>query len=264
MFKLNSQSSWEECLQRRGLVAQPGRLELCVDSEEAPPIPTQLRAPHRRPYNATYRPGLFTWTVAEKPSIARRTFHRHQAPFPRSPNGHRGLAQRRQVPLAVSETMVADPTLAGADDARRSLHDAAVKLQSLFRGSRVRRYAQENQADNEAGEIHQRSALHSKSKTCDVRGYSRALSMERKNASETAAHFLGQTNESLSAARLQSRHARRSQSRNKPFLTTEGRDGRDRRSMSPKTQISPYNAKMTFVDSVGSRLQVNGRSAPRR
>lgn len=271
MFKLNNQASWEECLQRRGLVAQPGRLELCVDTEDAPPVPSQLRAPQRRPYHASYRPGLFTWRLTEKPAIARRTFNRQRESFPRSPNGHRDVASRRQLPAATSETtvahtpQVADPALAGADDARRSLHEAAVKLQSLFRGSRVRRSTLESQGDTETSEARGRSAQQAKGRAHNIQGYSRGFSVERKNASETTNHFFGQTNESLSAARLQSRHARRSQSRSKPLLTIEGRDLRDRRSMSPKMQTSPYNAKMTVVDfGAGSRLQVNGRSAPRR
>eukprot|EP00927_Polykrikos_kofoidii_P078294 TRINITY_DN75137_c0_g1_i1.p1 TRINITY_DN75137_c0_g1~~TRINITY_DN75137_c0_g1_i1.p1 ORF type:complete len:1047 (-),score=176.65 TRINITY_DN75137_c0_g1_i1:72-3212(-) len=71
-FELKNQAGWEECLQRRGLVAQPGRLEICVRSEEPPPRPAHLfRVP--RPYvaptafSATLRrPELFTWRVSSE------------------------------------------------------------------------------------------------------------------------------------------------------------------------------------------------------
>ena len=89
-FKLASQANWEECLQRRGLVAQPGRLELRVDTDAPPPQRAPRRAVMARAamvaarramqdaletraiqgaatpsgMGATARPGLFTWRVA--------------------------------------------------------------------------------------------------------------------------------------------------------------------------------------------------------
>lgn len=71
-FKLRSQACWEECLQRRGLVTQPGRLELCVDSFAPPPASraVHLRAATRSaaleafasaPSPLGHRPELFSW-----------------------------------------------------------------------------------------------------------------------------------------------------------------------------------------------------------
>lgn len=70
-FQLRSQASWEECLQRRGLVAQPGRLELCVESNAPPPVSrTILRGPQRvaaleafasAPSPLGHRSELFSW-----------------------------------------------------------------------------------------------------------------------------------------------------------------------------------------------------------
>merc|ERR1712217_51649 len=159
---------------------------------------------------------------------------------------------------------VPEPALAGADEARRQLHAAAVKVQSLFRGIRVRQRAHGCQADATVDDPHLCSANQAKSKGSNVQGYSRGFTAGCENATSTMTHPLGRTNESLPAARLQSRNARRSQSRCKAFLGVEGRDLiRDRRSLSPKMQNSPYARQIVDLGA-GSRLQVNGRSAPRR
>lgn len=73
-FELKSQACWEECLQRRGLVAQPGRLELCVDSVAPPPSRTvhlrnttrtaALEAFASAPSPLGHRPELFTWRMS--------------------------------------------------------------------------------------------------------------------------------------------------------------------------------------------------------
>jgi len=77
LFSLTSQSDWEECLQRRGLVAQPGRLELLVEGDAPPPVPR----PRQHVYGtassgfgltaaqsplAHQRPELFTWRVTDR------------------------------------------------------------------------------------------------------------------------------------------------------------------------------------------------------
>lgn len=92
LFSLRSQSDWEECLQRRGLVAQPGRLELIVDGSVPPPQPTQPRV---RVYGggtvtsgfgyaghspmAHQRPELFTWRCSPGLWAARRGASRTRA-----------------------------------------------------------------------------------------------------------------------------------------------------------------------------------------
>lgn len=53
-FELKSREGWEECLQRRGLVAQPGRLELCVESRDPPPMPSHARAAAHRHAQAAH------------------------------------------------------------------------------------------------------------------------------------------------------------------------------------------------------------------
>jgi hypothetical protein len=280
MFKLNSQASWEECLQRRGLVAQPGRLELCVDSEDAPPLPMQLRATVRKPVQGAYRPELFTWRAPDK--VGRRACGQQREFCARSPSaamGHRELISRSPHPLV-------DAALTNADESRRQLHAAAVKVQSLFRGSRVRRQAQEGHAEVEAEDSPRRMTGYQRRKAftnMQHRGFTTGFDF--KNATDAHAQHFGQTSDSSVAARLQSRHARRTTSRCQGgFLGIEG-STRDRRSMSPKVKSPPNHARQQMFDvgigsrgksppnharqqmldvGTGSRLQVNGKCAPRR
>eukprot|EP00930_Biecheleria_cincta_P028834 TRINITY_DN20087_c0_g1_i1.p1 TRINITY_DN20087_c0_g1~~TRINITY_DN20087_c0_g1_i1.p1 ORF type:complete len:1025 (-),score=167.62 TRINITY_DN20087_c0_g1_i1:42-3116(-) len=71
-FELKSQACWEECLQRRGLLAQPGRLELSVESAAPPPLlrttvhmrttrSAALEAFSSAPSPLGQRPELFSW-----------------------------------------------------------------------------------------------------------------------------------------------------------------------------------------------------------
>jgi len=289
LFALNSQASWEECLQRRGLVAQPGRLELCVHTDDPPPLPMHLRAPARRPTAGTYRPELFTWQAERAPG--RRTFGRQtqsraglrspvgapphdffvapaaaRSPLGgcREPVAHRELISAHRELLARSPPigrgpMTLEPSLAGADEERRRLHVAAVKLQNLFRDSRNRRQAQDGPTDAELEDLPHRLPTGLARPKAFISTHSRGFnSTERsRHTSDAPIHNLGQTNEILPIGRLQSRHARRSGSRSRGFLG---------RSISPKAAKSPpyqpYKTKQVLDLGTGSRLQVDGKCAP--
>lgn len=270
-FKLNSQASWEECLQRRGLVAQPGRLELCIDSEDPPPLPVSLRGPVRRPLTVTSRPELFTWHV---PPSSRRTGRREFCAH--SPTGGResGVTQREFMatsPLGNVDASVAgtddprgrlnatDSAVSIADDSRKRLHAAAAKVQRLFRVyNMVRKQAQDDPADADGDDPAHRTTGHVRPK-CFTSTYSRGFGTEqRRNASDAPSQHLGQTIESLSAEMQQRQW--RSTSRRRGF----GVDARDKRSLSPKAKSPPYQARRMFDSGTGSRLQATSRCAPRR
>merc|ERR1712196_405800 len=154
--------------------------------------------------------------------------------------------------------------LTNAGDTRKRLHAAAVKVQSLFRGSRVRKQAQEEPAPADVEDLQNRAtAMRGRCKPkASTSTYSRGFnSTERRTASDAPMQHVGQTVEGFPAARLQSRHARRSASRCQGFL---GSEGRDRRSLSPKAKSPPYHARQMFDAGIGSRLQVSGKCAPRR
>jgi len=274
MFKLSSQACWEECLQRRGLVAQPGRLQLCVDSDQPPPLPVQTRAPVRRPFQTTSRPDLFTWRTSDK-APSRQTFTSgggRREFCARSPSGAREPTARREL-ITRSPSVFVDPVVVGADEARKQLHAAAVKVQRLFRDKWVRRQSQEGiAAESEDPQHRLSSLLHAalpKAKASTT-SFSRGIfTAEHRNASDAPSQLLGQTFETLPAAvdarrTLQSRNARRPSSRCRGFMGTDSRD--TRRSLSPKAKSPPYQTMRPFDLGTGSRLHVsgNGRFAPRK
>ncbi|CAK0815526.1 unnamed protein product, partial [Prorocentrum cordatum] len=90
-FELRGPSKWEECLQRRGLVAQPGRLELEVSSDAPPPpmtrpmrrdpfsyqVPFSYLSPLSRDQpvagpGGMQRPELFRWQFNQRERFSNR------------------------------------------------------------------------------------------------------------------------------------------------------------------------------------------------
>eukprot|EP00929_Paragymnodinium_shiwhaense_P114849 TRINITY_DN83370_c0_g1_i1.p1 TRINITY_DN83370_c0_g1~~TRINITY_DN83370_c0_g1_i1.p1 ORF type:complete len:938 (+),score=157.13 TRINITY_DN83370_c0_g1_i1:185-2998(+) len=80
-FSLECQADWDECLQRRGLLSQPGRLELYVRSDDAPPRRMLFRGRAQpQPLHSTAasfastgrRQDLFTWKVSPRGASAMR------------------------------------------------------------------------------------------------------------------------------------------------------------------------------------------------
>jgi len=207
-FELKNQACWEECLQRRGLVTQPGRLELCVRSDDPPPRPAHVvRVP--RPLSSAAAPmpvfsltmrrqDLFTWRVSERAS--------HGSAFGRT--GQRSLGRANRTPLGamarsssssrcretLSSSALAAPgppqefksrdavgttalAVVGPPIMSEDEHDAAVKVQRLFRNNRDRLRAQ---ASTEEDFFHDFSEPRSPSvgATCS-RGYGIAARIAR-------------------------------------------------------------------------------------
>lgn len=120
-FELRNQACWEECLQRRGLVAQPGRLELSVQFDGPPPVPTRLRSTRSThwmvsaPSPLSHRPELFTWRITDRSqAFAKVGAVRHCTPASRS---------------SVSRHHDAALTLVGVDE------PATASRPSAFRGA---------------------------------------------------------------------------------------------------------------------------------
>jgi len=92
-YQLSNQACWEECLQRRGLVAQPGRLELCVQADGPPPVPTRMRSTRTTHWMASapspmaHRHELFTWRMSDR-SWARAGARSHWTPAGRNSSRH--------------------------------------------------------------------------------------------------------------------------------------------------------------------------------
>jgi len=267
-FKLNNQASWEECLQRRGLVARPGRLELCVDSDDQPPLPVQLRATRRLPEKVLCRrPELFTWRTGDRmPASLSHTARRGAQPAGRplgpSPTGSCAAASRTAHTAGSTIRLTAGRSLsrfcdatqaADADESRRRLHDAAIKVQSLFRGRRVRRSALEADVATPC-----RGASKHRGSTVPQRCVSRGSGGQQPALQQ-------------GWGTAQSFHTRRSgQVRCRIGVSAEGREERPQAvaASSPQGQVSSHSkALQTLVPAAAggaSLLQVNGRAAPRR
>jgi len=154
-FALENQASWEECLQRRGLVRQPGRMELNVRCDDPPPRPPR---PPARPYTSVVGPGsvppafsvtlrrpdLFSWRMPSQTTL-------HANGTASASVGRRNLGQANRTPIAARSssrcrealsTTVA-PAAVDAPQDSEDEHDAAMKVQRVFRSNRDRLRAQE-------------------------------------------------------------------------------------------------------------------------
>jgi len=153
-----------------------------------------------------------------------------------------------------SPTFGAEPAIVCADESRRQLHAAAVKVQSLFRGNRVRKLAQGE------GEVPESTTGRSKARSSSRHSFSKPSGYDARLMSD--AFYLGQPSETMGAARMQPRMTRGAQQPRCRTLT--GPEIRERASRSPQAQQSPFGARQMFGLGPGSRLQVNGRAVSRR
>eukprot|EP00929_Paragymnodinium_shiwhaense_P008942 TRINITY_DN112944_c0_g1_i1.p1 TRINITY_DN112944_c0_g1~~TRINITY_DN112944_c0_g1_i1.p1 ORF type:complete len:895 (+),score=193.42 TRINITY_DN112944_c0_g1_i1:90-2774(+) len=153
-FQLTSQADWDECLQRRGLVKEPGRLELRVNSEEPPPVPAHVTARHRalaavrrglatlatsppllpspKHRQTQARDGLFSWRFSDSTAPTTTTMSR------RPPTG-RSYGLGRVASGTTLDIAKADVAKAGSE----ARYAAAVKLQGQTASRTMRRNPQD-------------------------------------------------------------------------------------------------------------------------
>lgn len=238
-FQLNNQACWEECLQRRGLVAQPGRLELCVQFDGPPPLPTRMRSTRSTHWMASapspmaHRHDLFTWRMAD------RSFTRTGA--------------GRQWPPGSRTSKHCDTVLLPVDEPT-----ATARASSAFRSTHSRGQAEEVREAWACGEAGgPRGAVPSNP--------SRARGPECRGAGEASAASALPPVPSREGASTASKGQGRSralvQVRCRPSVGESREQG----------TISPSNARKTVgpkpeasepVAAAGPSLQVNGRAVP--
>mmetsp|Transcript_66343 Transcript_66343/g.209727 ORF Transcript_66343/g.209727 Transcript_66343/m.209727 type:complete len:787 (+) Transcript_66343:58-2418(+) len=235
-FELTNQACWEECQQRRGLVAQPGRLELCVQSDGPPPVPTTNRMRSTRsahwmagaPSPVAHRHELFTWRISDRP-LARMTAARHYTPMGRT------------------ASRLCDAGLLPGDECT-----ATARTMTAFRATHSRGQAEEVREAWAGGDA-------AGFRGAAPYGPSRTRGPESRAGGEALPPVAG---------REGSATASKGQGRGRPLVQVRWRaagDGRDQSLSSPRNARPASGSKVQVQEPVaaaGPLLQVNGRAVP--